>query len=247
MSTSNHIWEASGPGGVPPSGRTLGAVFVRPLWVALTFIAAFAALAVWIRGGGQPPGDVAGLAEVHRHSTRLLALLARWITHLGDVATVGGLTLSLGGFLAWRGRRRDALRLVSSVVGAGITAAVIKQLVERQRPHLFPWLISEGGYSFPSGHSTGSMALALALAVAAWNARPGKAIAAVAVASAAVVGLSRLELGVHYPSDVAAGWLVAGAVVLTATWLDRRLVFGRSDAVCEDETRGRAAQRTATE
>ena len=189
------------------------------------FLAAFAVLAWLIHDGGTAPGDVALLGGVHRHSTHFVGVVARWVTHLGDVATIGVFALITGALLAWRGRRRDGIVLVASVVCAGLAAAVLKQLFERQRPHLFSWLIAEGGYSFPSGHATGSMALALAIGVAVWGRPRGGLVAAASLAAALVVGASRVELGVHYPSDILAGWLVAGATVAVLTWIERHMRF----------------------
>ena len=213
-----------------------------PLVAVLPLSVAFAAIAWSIHDGGKAPGDVALLSDLHRHSTRVVESLARWTTHLGDVGTVALLALTIAAVLAWRQRRRDGLALLTSVVGAGVAAAVFKQIFERQRPHLFSWLISEGGYSFPSGHSTGSMALALAVAVTFWKNRHGTLIGVAAIGAAVIVAASRLELGVHYPSDVLAGWLVAAASVTVVTWVNRDTRFAsRFAPVCEDGPRVAAA------
>jgi membrane-associated phospholipid phosphatase len=210
--------------GVPASANRSTA---RGRWIALALVAGFAALAWLTRGGGTAPGDLALLGDVHRHSSQFMELVAQWVTHIGDVATVGALTLITGGLLAWRDRRRDGIVLVASVVCAGLSAAVFKQLFERQRPHLFAWLVSEGGYSFPSGHATGSMALALAIGVAVQGRPRGRLVALASIAAALAVGASRIELGVHYPSDVLAGWFVAAGTVAVMTWMGRRTSIAR--------------------
>ncbi len=139
------------------------------------------------------------------------------MTHLGDAATVGLTAPAAGALLTWRRRIHDAVMLVATVAAAGIGSAAIRLIVERQRPHVFQWLVPEGGYSFPSGHPTGSMALALATVVIVRNHRHGRIIGALVIALAVAVGLSRLFVGVHYPTDIAAGWLLAAAAAVTVT------------------------------
>jgi len=81
--------------------------------------------------------------------------------------------------------------------------------------------VHEAGYSFPSGHAMASAALGLALAVALWNSRWRWWGLVFAVVYIAFVGYSRLYLGVHYPTDILAGWLVSGVWVLAIALLIR--------------------------
>jgi undecaprenyl-diphosphatase len=113
---------------------------------------------------------------------------------------------------------------------AATIASVTKQAVGRARPPLSVRLVSETDPSFPSGHATDSAAfyIALALVVAVFVLRRPLARVAVMVTgvlATTVIGLSRLELGVHWPSDVLAGWAagttVALLVILTVAALSR--------------------------
>jgi undecaprenyl-diphosphatase len=100
-----------------------------------------------------------------------------------------------------------------AVVGADGLQNVVKALVDRPRPSV-THLEHVTSSSFPSGHATESTAFLLALLALVWMARSGvgRAIAAlVAVALICAVGASRVYLGVHYPTDVAAGIILGGA------------------------------------
>ena len=122
--------------------------------------------------------------------------------------------------------------MVLALVGvSGIALVVVtaKALVVRDRPPLPFAVIAEDGYSFPSGHATGTAAIALLSAwmltrwlITSWTGRV--IVWTMAIASAAVIGFSRVYLGVHYVSDVLAGWLLgmtwAGVVILVGSWWD---------------------------
>jgi len=112
--------------------------------------------------------------------------------------------------LAWRKMWRDALVLLTSVAGAALLMTVLKLLVQRPRPDFIEPLVHAGGYSFPSGHATTSAALYLTLGLLAagwvkrWETRIYILLGSLAVI--ALIGFSRLYLGVHYVSDVLAGF-----------------------------------------
>jgi len=102
-----------------------------------------------------------------------------------------------------------------------------KALVGRQRPPLPFAAVAADGYSFPSGHATGTAAIMVLSAwivtrwlLTGWTGRV--VIWTVAIGSALVIGYSRVYLGVHYVSDVLAGWLLglawAGVVMLVGSW-----------------------------
>jgi len=114
------------------------------------------------------------------------------------------------GILTWRRMWRDALVLLTSVVGAGLLVTLLKLLIQRPRPDFIVPLVHAGGYSFPSGHATTSVALYLSLGLLAagwvkrWETRIYILLGTLAVT--ALIGFSRLYLGVHYVSDVLAGF-----------------------------------------
>ncbi|HEU0317351.1 MAG TPA: phosphatase PAP2 family protein [Solirubrobacteraceae bacterium] len=136
----------------------------------------------------------------------------RLVTQLGELwldAAFAGVVLGL----VVVGRRRDALFVLVAAGGAMILTNAIKVIVERPRPG-GGGLVSVASASWPSGHATSSIAFygALGLLAARWVSRGwGRgAIWVVVGVLVAAVGTSRVYLGVHYPSDVVAGWLVGG-------------------------------------
>ena len=136
-------------------------------------------------------------------------------------------TAVLAALRHWHG----VLMVVLSVAAAQVTVQVIKHVVERPRPDAEDQLVHAGGFSFPSGHSATSMAVYATLAFLLIRAldRGGLRVA-VGLAGGAVVlaiGLSRIFLGVHYPTDVLAGWLTGGVLVLGSWGLVRLLGIQR--------------------
>src|SRR5207248_6823157 len=82
------------------------------------------------------------------------------------------------------------------------------------RPHLWTSPAPASGYGFPSGHAMASMGLLAALAFLAWPTRLRWPVLILAADAVALIGFSRLYLGVHYPSDVVAAWTAALAWVV---------------------------------
>jgi len=117
--------------------------------------------------------------------------------------------------------RRGALYLVISSTGGWLWTTVTKDVVERRRPTELEHLVKVSGFSYPSGHSLSAAALYLSLAlIAGSHLRKPAAKAALAVGAfflMAMVAVSRVYLGVHYPSDVVSGgWLGAAWALIVA-------------------------------
>lgn len=150
------------------------------------------------------------------------------ITRLGDTLTqvVWVLVLS-GGFLVWKNWRAEAALMVLTGGLAGGLIFLFKLLYARPRPAL-PHLVEATGYSFPSGHSTGSlMIFGVLLIVISQRMAKGPAkqlLLAGIVLLIALIGLSRVYLGVHYPSDILAGFSLGYAVLnlLYPTYMMKR-------------------------
>jgi membrane-associated phospholipid phosphatase len=126
-----------------------------------------------------------------------------------------------------RGLTRRAWAFAASVAGAGLLAQAFKYLVRRPRPEILEPLAAAGGFSFPSGHSALSAAFfgALAGILASSSASGGRAAAwlAAGVGTVLLVGASRVALGVHWATDVAAGWLLGfGWIFLVFRMFERR-------------------------
>ncbi|MGI8711011.1 MAG: phosphatase PAP2 family protein [Acidimicrobiales bacterium] len=155
----------------------------------------------------------------------------------GPLVVVLVLAVAVGG-LVLRGRGTSALILATSAFSSELAVAVIKHLLQRQRPR-FGAVVEASGYSLPSGHATLSVAIYGTIAIMAARATRGPtrvAILAAGLVLIAAIGVSRVLVGAHYPSDVVAGWGV-GVACTTATWAllaagTRR--FARSRPVSDD-------------
>ena len=158
---------------------------------------------------------------VHERSTEAMTTTMAALTELGGLVAVPVIAVTWAGFLWWRGRRRDAALLAAAVIGSTLLNMLLKAVFQRDRPDFWEHLVVENSYSFPSGHAMASMSLAASLAVIAWSSRwrwPAIVLGAVYVL---VVGFSRVYLGVHFPSDILAGWCVAVLwVAIVVTVLD---------------------------
>lgn len=140
------------------------------------------------------------------------------VTWLGSTNGLVLLTLAACAVLLARRRVRAALLMGLALVGAEVLDALLKLEFARPRPSLaHPVVAQAGGYSFPSGHATGSMAVYGALAyltLTTVRSRPAKATITVgALLVVLLIGFSRVYLGEHFPSDVIAGWCVGIAWV----------------------------------
>jgi len=182
-----------------------------PLWV-------FAELADEVLEGGPFGFDVPVLLFAQQLAGRGLDrffLLATKIGHEWGVVPADVL-LVLG--LAVAGRRREAVFAAVALGGSGLLNMAAKQVFARDRPMLWESIAPEHNYSFPSGHAMGSMTLAMVLVLLCWHTRWRWPVLAGMLPFAFVVGLSRVYLGVHYPSDILAGWAAALAWTVAA-WL----------------------------
>lgn len=113
--------------------------------------------------------------------------------------------------LAWRRRMREGVFAGVAIVGSALLNLSTKQFFARDRPTLWESIAPETTYSFPSGHAMGSATLAWVLLLLAWRTRWRWPVAIAMIAFAAMVAFSRVYLGVHYPSDILAGWAAASA------------------------------------
>ncbi|MCD9027639.1 phosphatase PAP2 family protein [Luteimonas sp. BDR2-5] len=129
-----------------------------------------------------------------------------WGVVPADILLVAGLLLAR--------RFRKGLFAAAALGGSALLNLGTKRLFARDRPNLWDSIAPETTYSFPSGHAMGSMTLALVLVLLLWPTRwRWPALIAMAV-FVPMVGLSRVYLGVHYPSDILAGWLAASVWVV---------------------------------
>jgi undecaprenyl-diphosphatase len=168
---------------------------------------------------------------IHGRASEPVTYVMRVITQLGSGVVLVSVGLVFAWWLAHLGRRRAAWIFVVACVGAQALSELLKLLFHRTRPESFFGVPLPSTYSFPSGHSVMSACfygtMAAILTVRMKSRRSRTAIWTAAGVLALAIGFSRIYLGVHYPSDVLAGYATAAIWVSTVRvgyelWLRRR-------------------------
>lgn len=173
--------------------------------------------------------DRAIVDSVHGLAVAETTTAVRVVTDLGGMAMVPWLCAVAALTLLWRGHWTGALAVTMSVLATQAVVAIVKGVVERPRPEDSDALVHAAGYAFPSGHAATAAALYGALVLIAHERLAGRTRAVVvggALALALAIGLSRVYLGAHYPTDVLAGWLVGATIAAAACRLAGRLPRG---------------------
>jgi len=211
---------------------TVGIFLLVGIVVAVAGTLAFAELGEWVKKGYTQQFDVAALQWLGAHHTPWLTTIMTEVTPLGTgivVMTTVGITAA---FLWHTEHKISAQLLLAATAGNIILNNVLKLHFDRARPNVFEWQTHAASSSFPSGHAMsatvvyGTVAYLLArLQSHAWS----RAVTLVtAIIMIALICLTRLYLGVHYPSDVVGGIVVglAWAAFCMAT-LEASLVLAR--------------------
>jgi undecaprenyl-diphosphatase len=205
---------------VQPEGHTWRAH--RHLWLM-----AIAMLAIWLAAmlfGGAASNLDAGISSALRPEQRdWLVEVALIVTWFGDWLVLVPLALAAAGLLLWRGSIREALALLGAVAAVRLLVTLQKTWFGRGRPDVEQWAV-EITNSFPSAHAANSAATFLAIAILVARSRSAIALA---LAGTAAVGVSRVVLGVHWPTDVVGGWAFA-ILVMLPLWLSRAISQARS-------------------
>jgi membrane-associated phospholipid phosphatase len=156
-------------------------------------------------------------------------------SRFGSTPSLILVALVAAGWLAWHGRRRDMLLVIGASAGVFLLGPLLKLLFTRPRPPLDEHLVRIDSWSFPSGHSLNSMVVLGLLTVLATRGRHGVwrvVVTAIGALLVFLVGLSRVYLGVHWPSDVLAGWLIG--VVWVAAWVTLARGNSRSSGTVDE-------------
>jgi undecaprenyl-diphosphatase len=189
----------------------------------------FVALAALVHGDSLEGFDRQALlllrdpADLERPiGPRWLPAIAQDVTALGsNVILVSVSLVVLGGLLLER-KRGAALLTAVSILGGTVLSLLVKLLFERPRPDVVPHMVEVFTASFPSGHAMLSAVTYLTLGALMTRIQAGPRlklyVMAVAVAVTLLVGASRIYLGVHWPTDVLAGWCLGSAWALSC-WL----------------------------
>jgi len=156
-----------------------------------------------------------------------LRIAALDLTALGSGTVLGLFVAAIAGFLLLQGLRRTAAFIVVASVGGWVLNALLKEFFRRPRPYAVPHLSQVMSLSFPSGHAMTSAAVYLTLGALLMRVADRRATKiycmTCAMVMAALIGITRVYLGVHYPTDVLAGWLVGLSWALVCWMVERAL------------------------
>ena len=165
--------------------------------------------------------------HLQRHAAETLTTVMVAITTMGSTVVLIGLIVITVLYLLWVGRRRGSLVLAVTMAGAFLLNIILKLSFHRQRPEPLFGLASPPSFSFPSGHALLSFCfygvVALLITTRVRNQAARLAIWAVAALLVLLIGISRIYLGMHYASDVIAGYTAALIWLLTVGFVyDKR-------------------------
>ncbi|MGN6664221.1 MAG: bifunctional DedA family/phosphatase PAP2 family protein [Solirubrobacterales bacterium] len=202
------LWDRVTPGG------TFGLEFTSLM--ATLAVALFVLIAYAVVVGAEPgptPGDETAAEIARQLQTHFLTGVAKVVTFFGSGGFTWGLAAICAALLAWRRRWAEFWVLLAGMAITQIGIVAIKDAVARPRPP--EPLVTTSGFSYPSGHAAHSVIYVWLAFTIVLRLRPGMARAAAVVtagiALTALVGLSRVYLGVHYLSDVSGGWALGAA------------------------------------
>ncbi len=213
------------------AARLLGGSALAVLTVGLLTLCGLSALLAYVSDSVQEydgialvdPPIVAWLAA---HREPVLTTVMRTLSMVGSPVSSAAVAVIVCAAVAWRSRTwLPVATFAIGLAGFALAVTMVKLEVARQRPPLPYAVMAVDGYSFPSGHALGVTTATLILAwtiarwlIHSWNGRIAVWMAAIVIIGG--VGFSRVYLGVHYPSDVIAGWLLgaiwAGALLTCA-------------------------------
>lgn len=191
----------------------------HPLGVALGLLALILAIGLLQPMGLFAPIDVFLMRVAGwMHGIRGAGLVTHVAIGLDRLGAAGGralIALAIGMSLASSGRPDLMIRLLIAAMGTSIVNSLIKLAFDAPRPDMMQLIVDTTGTSFPSGHAAGAMALYGALAMIVRS----RLLMLICICMILCTGSSRVWLGVHWPSDVIAGWAVGFMWLALLAWL----------------------------
>lgn len=188
----------------------------------------FAKLASEVREQETLSFDEAVLRGVHSLASPMLDSLMPIITNLGYTWTIVGALFVIMLLCLRQQRYKKAMIALIGIGGSAAVNLILKALFQRDRPDLWQRLVTENSHSFPSGHAMASASLAMVIVVLLWPTKCRMLAIWAGLTYVLFIGFTRLYLGVHYPTDIIAGWLMASSwVIITAAIINRLPYFSK--------------------
>jgi undecaprenyl-diphosphatase len=209
----------------------IGLLLLGALVIAVVALIVFGWLAQQVIAGDTQQFDQSVRAAVHSRATPILTAAMQTFSFLGSAEWMIPFGLAVVCVCIYFRRNRMAVFIAITMLGADILDSVLKLAFHRPRPVAF-YGTSPGSYSFPSGHALASLCF-YGIIAAVLADRTSKSSTKVYIWLAAIllvgmIGLSRIYLGVHYPSDVIAGYLAATVWVTAVASVDKYLLHRRA-------------------
>lgn len=228
-----------------PNLNAVLALFRRPGFqplVALFFVSSalvFAHIVEEVTEGETTASDRAILLAFRTPGDPSTPIGPPWLLQSAiDISALGGFTViwlvtaAASGFLILARRWRALVILLAAIGGASLLNNLIKIGFHRERPNIATHLTQSWNASFPSGHAMIAAATYLTIAAILSETQTSKAVRlyliSLAIVLCVLIGVSRIYLGVHWPSDVAAGW-AAGAAWALLFWIVTRQAMPKAD------------------
>ncbi|MDR7078098.1 undecaprenyl-diphosphatase [Neobacillus niacini] len=194
----------------------------RAFLISLVALLAFSVVAMLVRAEKIVDFDHAVISAVQSQESPFLTRIMEFFTMIGSTLAVVIICLLILFFLyKVLHHRHELLLFIVVVAGSPLLNHVLKEIFQRARPDLHR-LIDIGGYSFPSGHAMNALTVYGILTFLLWRHifnRTGRSLLLLfSTFVVFMIGVSRIYLGVHYPSDIIGGYLASGFWIATSIW-----------------------------
>ena len=163
---------------------------------------------IWNQGNGWG-WDIPVLQAIHETAQPKLDAIALTLTPLGITWGVLPVLLVVGCILLYQRHWRSLLYLIMTPLGSALLNRLAKLYFHRERPQLWDVLTPDTSYAFPSGHAMSSMTLVVVLIILVWQTQWVWLTLIGGGCFTLAIGWTRIYLGMHYPSDIVAGWMLA--------------------------------------
>lgn len=190
--------------------------------ISLLSLIGFSCMAILISKQKIVSFDSAVISFIQGLESPLLTDIMKFFTFIGSTVSVAVLAMGALFFLyIVLGHRSELILLIAAVLGSNLLFITLKLFFQRARPDLHR-LIEVSGYSFPSGHATNACTLYGILAFLLWRHIPtrlGRTILVIiSIIMILTIGISRIYLGVHYPSDIIGGYCISAFWLTVLIW-----------------------------